>query len=279
MLPAVLQEGWIVISDELNHGSIIDGVRLSKAEKMIYKHADVADLRARLTEARAKKPKGVLIATDGVFSMDGDIAPLDPIHELARSFDANIYVDDAHGDGVLGKNGEGIVSHFNLHGKIDLEMGTFSKAFGTVGGYVCGSPELVEFALNKSRTWLLTGSHPPGVTAASKAALDTIEREPELVKTLWKNREYFVTGLQKLGFNTGNSQTPIIPAMMPTATIARQFSQELFKQGVYALPIVFPMVAKDKPRIRCQVNSKHTKADLDQALSVFQKTGKKLKVI
>ncbi len=279
LLPAILQEGWTVISDELNHGSIIDGVRLSKAEKMIYRHNDVDDLEARLREARAKNPKGILVATDGVFSMDGDIAPLDRIAELASQFDANVYVDDAHGDGVLGENGTGIVSHFGLHGKIDIEMGTFSKAFGTVGGYVCGSSDLCEFALNKSRTWLLTGSHPPATVAASIAALDVIESEPKWVKALWRNRKAFVRGLQGLGFNTGNSQTPIVPAMMPEASVAKEFSRALYDEGVYALPIVFPMVAKDKPRIRCQVNARHSKEDLELALSAFERVGKRLRVI
>lgn len=279
LLPAILQEGWTVISDELNHGSIIDGVRLSKAEKMIYRHNDVDDLEARLREARAKNPKGILVATDGVFSMDGDIAPLDRIAELASQFDANVYVDDAHGDGVLGENGTGIVSHFGLHGKIDIEMGTFSKAFGTVGGYVCGSSDLCEFALNKSRTWLLTGSHPPATVAASIAALDVIESEPKWVKALWRNRKAFVRGLQGLGFNTGNSQTPIVPAMMPEAGVAKEFSRALYDEGVYALPIVFPMVAKDKPRIRCQVNARHSKEDLELALSAFERVGKRLRVI
>lgn len=279
LLPAVLTEGWVSVSDELNHGSIIDGMRLGKAEKLIYKHCDMADLRLKLQEAKTKNPKGILVVTDGVFSMDGDIAPLDKIYELATEFDANLYVDDAHGDGVLGKNGSGIVSHFNLHGKIDMEMGTFSKAFGTVGGYICGTQELCEFALNKSRTWLLTGSHAPGTIAASIAALDTIQKNPKLVKQLWKNREYWVKELQALGFDTGKSQTPIVPIMLGDSLLAKKFSQELFKLNVYALPITFPMVAKDKARIRTQLSATHTKAHLDKALSAVKKTGKKLGVI
>ncbi|MFH0954487.1 MAG: glycine C-acetyltransferase [Candidatus Micrarchaeota archaeon] len=279
LLPAVLTEGWISVSDELNHGSIIDGIRLSKAEKMIYKHADMQDLRTKLQEAKAKNPKGIMVVTDGVFSMDGDITPLDQIYEISRQFDANIYVDDAHGDGVLGKNGTGIVSHFHLHDKIDMEMGTFSKAFGTVGGYICGSQSLCEFAFNKSRTWLLTGSQPPGTVAASIAALDTIQQNPELVERLWKNREYWVSKLQNLGFDTGKSQTPIVPIMLGDSKLAQEFSKELFKLNVYALPIVFPMVAKDKARIRTQLSASHTKSQLDTALDAVAKVGKKLGVI
>lgn len=282
LLPAVLSEGWIVVSDELNHGSIIDGLRLAeknKAEKMIFKHCDMQDLRAKLTEAQAKNPKGILVVTDGVFSMDGDMAPLDQIYEVAHGFDANIYVDDAHGDGVLGDHGRGIVAHFDLHGKIDIEMGTFSKAFGTVGGYVCGSQALCDFALNKSRTWLLTGSHGPATVAASSAALDVLEKSDKLVKQLWKNREYWVKELQSLGFDTGKSQTPIVPIMLGDSLLAKQFYQELYSQGVYAFPIVFPMVAKDKARIRTQLSAAHTRAHLDTALSAVEKVGKKLKVI
>jgi glycine C-acetyltransferase len=279
LLPAVLTDGWIVISDELNHGSIIDGVRLSKAEKMIFPHCDMNGLKQKLEEAKAKNPVGILVATDGVFSMDGDIAPLDQISELAQQFDANVYVDDAHGDGVLGEHGRGIVNHFHLHGKIDLEMGTFSKAFGTVGGYICGSKAMCEFALNKSRTWLLTGSHAPGTVAASMAAIDLLEKSDKLVKQLWKNREYWVKELQSLGFDTGKSQTPIVPIMLGDSLLAKKFYQELFELGVYAFPIVFPMVAKDKARIRTQLSAAHTRAHLDKALAAVEKTGKKLKVI
>lgn len=278
LIPAVTGEGWLLISDELNHGSIIDGVRLSKGEKAVYKHSDMDDLKRVLNE-NSKKYENIMVLTDGVFSMDGDIAHLDEIHEIANQFNAVVYVDDAHGDGVLGKNGKGIVSHYNLHGKIEIEMGTFSKAFGTVGGYVCGSKELCEFALNKSRTWLLTGSHPPGTTASCIASLNAIEKDRSLVKNLWKNREYLIEGLKELGFDTGNSQTPIIPLMLKESSLARKFSDELFKAGVYGLPIVFPMVAKDKARIRLQVSAAHTKKELSAALEAIKKVGKKLKVI
>ncbi|MBI4045034.1 MAG: glycine C-acetyltransferase [Candidatus Diapherotrites archaeon] len=277
-IPAMTGEGWLLISDELNHGSIIDGVRLSKGDKTIYKHSDMDDLKRVLAENR-EKYKNILVITDGVFSMDGDIAKLDEIVEAANEAGAFVYVDDAHGDGVLGKNGAGIVSHFHQHGKVDIEMGTFSKAFGVVGGYVCGSKELCEFALNKSRTWLLTGSHPPAVSAACIAALETIQKNPSLVKTLWKNREFFIGGLKDLGFDTGKSQTPIIPIMLGESSTAKKFSQELFKKGVYGLPIVFPMVAQGKARIRTQVSASHTKKDLEEALDAIEKVGKEIKII
>lgn len=277
-IPAMTGEGWLLISDELNHGSIIDGVRLSKGDKTIYKHSDMDDLKRVLAENR-EKYKNILVITDGVFSMDGDIAKLDEIVEAANEAGAFVYVDDAHGDGVLGKNGAGIVSHFHQHGKVDIEMGTFSKAFGVVGGYVCGSKELCEFALNKSRTWLLTGSHPPAVSAACIAALETIQKNPSLVKTLWKNREFFIGGLKDLGFDTGKSQTPIIPIMLGESSTAKKFSQELFKKGVYGLPIVFPMVAQGKARIRTQVSASHTKKDLEEALDAIEKVGKEMKII
>lgn len=278
LIPAMTGEGWLLVSDELNHGSIIDGVRLSKADKAVYKHSDISDLRRVLSENK-EKYKNILVITDGVFSMDGDIAKLDEIVETANEFGAFVYVDDAHGDGVLGKNGTGIVSHFHQHGKVDIEMGTFSKAFGVVGGYVCGSKELCEFALNKSRTWLLTGSHPPAVSAACIASLETIQKNPKLVKALWKNREFFIEGLKDLGFDTGKSQTPIIPIMLGESSVAKKFSQELFKKGVYGLPIVFPMVAKGSARIRTQVSASHTKKDLEEALKVIKKAGKEMKII
>lgn len=279
IIPAILQEGWLVISDELNHGSIIDGVRLSKAEKAIYPHCNMEGLRKTLEEHSKKNYKGILIITDGVFSMDGDIAPLNEIYDLAKEYNAMIYVDDAHGDGVLGENGRGAASHFNLDGKIDIEMGTFSKAFGTVGGYISSSKVIREYGLNKSRTWLLSGSHPPGVVASCIAALEVIEKDPSIVKKLWENREYFISGLKKLGFDTGFSQTPIIPVMLKDASLARTFSEQLYDEGIYALPIVFPMVAKDKARIRNQVSAAHTKEDLDEALVAYEKIGKELKVL
>ncbi|MCI0503483.1 glycine C-acetyltransferase [Candidatus Micrarchaeota archaeon] len=280
-LPALLREGDTVISDELNHGSIIDGLRLSKAERMIYRHNDMADLEAKLKEmaARPKKPNRILIVSDGVFSMDGDIAPLDRIVELAERFDAATYVDDAHGDGVLGENGRGIVSHFKLEGRVDFEMGTFSKAFGTMGGLIATSKTNKQYLLNKSRTWLLTGSHGPATVAASIAAIELLMESDKLVKKLWSNTKYFKKRLKELGFDTGNSQTPITPIMTYDAGKARQMSLRLFEEGVYALPIVFPMVAKDKARIRSMITAEHSKKELDFAIDKIGMVGRELGLI
>jgi len=272
-------EGDIIVSDELNHGSIIDGVRLSRAERTIYKHCDADDLERVLNELEIKNLRRILIITDGVFSMDGDIAPVDKIVRLAQEHGAMTYVDDAHGDGVLGEKGRGIGSHFHLEGKIDVEMGTFSKAFGVVGGYVSGTRDLVNFALNRSRTWLLSGSHPPPVAAACIAALEVLESEPWHVKNLWENTRYFKKALSDLGFDIGKSQTPITPVIVGESSVARKLSSRLFEKGVFALPIVFPMVARDKARIRTMMNAALTKEDLDFALNNFEEVGKELKVI
>jgi len=271
-------EGDFIISDELNHGSIIDGVRLSRAERGIYKHCDVSDLERVLAETRGKYRR-ILIISDGVFSMDGDIAPFDKIVKLASEFGAITYVDDAHGDGVLGEKGRGIASHFQIEQEIDVEMGTFSKAFGVVGGYVSGSEDLRKFAFNKSRTWLLSASHPPAVTAACIAALDVVENEPVHLDNLWKNTAYFKKQLKETGFNIGNSQTPITPVIVGESSVAQEMSTMLYEEGVFALPIVFPMVARDKARIRTIMNSGHTRADLDVALAAFEKIGRKLKIL
>ncbi len=280
-LPVLLREGDAVISDELNHGSIIDGLRLSKAERMIYRHNDADDLEAKLREvsARPKKPNRVLIVTDGVFSMDGDIAPLDRIVELAERYDAATYVDDAHGDGVLGENGRGIVSHFRLEGRVDFEMGTFSKAFGTMGGLIATSKTNKRFLLNKSRTWLLTGSHGPATVAASIASLELLLESDRLVRKLWSNTKYFKKRLKEMGFDTGRSETPITPVMTYDAAKARQMSARLFEEGVYALPIVFPMVARDKARIRTMITAEHRREELDFALEKFGKVGRELGLI
>jgi glycine C-acetyltransferase len=280
-LPALLREGDTVVSDELNHGSIIDGLRLSKAERLIYKHNDTSDLETRLKElaARPNKPNRILIVTDGVFSMDGDIAPLDRIVELAERFDAVTYVDDAHGDGVLGDHGRGIVNHFKLEGRVDFEMGTFSKGFGTMGGLIATSKTNKRFLLNKSRTWLLTGSHGPATVAASIAALELLEESDKLVKKLWSNTKYYKRRLKDLGFDTGKSETPITPIMTHDAGKARDMSRRLYEEGVYALPIVFPMVAKDKARIRTMVTAEHSRDDLDFALEKIEKVGRELGII
>ena len=278
LVPQLTGEGDIIISDELNHGSIIDGVRLSKAEKTVYRHCDANDLERVLKETRSKYRR-TLVISDGVFSMDGDIAPFDKITELASEFGAITYVDDAHGDGVLGEKGRGIASHFRIEGKIDIEMGTFSKAFGVVGGYVSGSEDLRRFAFNKSRTWLLSASHPPPVTAACTAALEVVESEPEHLENLWENTGYFKKGLSRIGFNIGNSQTPITPVIVGESSVAQEMSTMLYDEGVFALPIVFPMVARDKARIRTMMNAGHTRPDLDEALAAFEKIGRKLKVL
>jgi len=278
-IPALLRPGDAVISDELNHGSIIDGVRLTKAERHIYKHCDMASLEEKLKEVKAKNPNRIMIITDGVFSMDGDIAPLDKIADLAESFDAVTYVDDAHGDGVLGDHGKGIVNHFKLEGRVDFEMGTFSKAFGTMGGLIATSKVNKEFLLNKSRTWLLTGSHPPATVAASIAAIKILMESDELVKRLWENTNYFKKRLKELGFDTGRSETPITPVMTYDSGKAREMSTRLYEEGVYALPIVFPMVAKDAARIRTMITAEHTKEELDFAIEKIEKVGKELGII
>ncbi|MFH2106743.1 MAG: glycine C-acetyltransferase [Candidatus Micrarchaeota archaeon] len=276
-IPALLREGDTVISDELNHGSIIDGVRLTKATRSIYKHKDMCELEKRLQEA--KGAKRIMIITDGVFSMDGDIAPLDKIVKLAQQYNAIVYVDDAHGDGVLGEKGKGIVDHFHVHGKVDMDMGTFSKGFGTMGGYVAGDHTLKKYLLNKSRTWLLTGSHAPAVVAASIAALNLLQSDDKLVKKLWENRDYYKKQLESLGFDCGFSETPIVPIMTYDAKKASEMSKRLYDEGVYALPIVYPMVAQDKARIRSMIRADLSKEDLDFAIDKIAKVGKELKII
>ncbi len=278
LIPQLAGKGDIIISDELNHGSIIDGVRLTKADRAVYKHCDVGELEKVLIDAD-KKYNRILIITDGVFSMDGDIAPMDKIVKVAQEFGAMTYVDDAHGEGVIGPDGRGIGAHFGLEGKIDVEMGTFSKAFGVVGGLIAGSQDLVNFAYNKSRTWLLSGSHPPAVAGAQLAAIDVLETESEHVDNLWKNTNYFKKELNSIGFDTGHSETPITPVIVGESSKAKELSNKLFEDGVFALPIVFPMVARDKARIRTMMNAGLTREDLDFALDKFEKLGKKLSII
>lgn len=282
LIPQLAGKGDLMVSDELNHGSIIDGVRLAHAERAVYKHSDIADLHRVLEEAEKHDPpyKRILIITDGVFSMDGDIAPLDGVAKAAAEHGAMVYVDDAHGEGVLGEGGRGIVTHFRLgRDEVHVEMGTFSKAFGVVGGHVSGSRDLIDFAYNKSRTWLLSGSHPPAVAAACIAAIDVLESEPQHVQTLWEHTGYFKRAMKDLGFDVGNSETPITPVIVGESGVAKRLSTSLFEEGIFALPIVFPMVARDKARIRTIMNAALKREDLDFAISAFEKIGKELHII
>jgi len=282
LIPQLVGGEDLIVSDELNHGSIIDGVRLTRADRAIYSHNNMEDLSRVLSEAEKHDPeyRRILIITDGVFSMDGDIAPLGRMAKLADEHGAMLYVDDAHGEGVLGEGGRGIVSHFKLdHKKVHVEMGTFSKAFGTVGGHISGSTDLVKFAWNKSRTWLLSSSHPPPVVAATIASIEVLETEPQHVTNLWENTGYFKKAVQDLGFNTGNSQTPIIPIIVGESSKAKQLSDELYERGIFVVPIVFPMVAKDLARIRVQMNAKLSIVELDTVIETLEEIGKKLKII
>jgi len=282
LIPQLADKGDLIISDELNHGSIIDGVRLSHTERGVYKHSNTQDLQRLLDETEKHDPpyRRILIITDGVFSMDGDIAPLDEIAKLGAEHGAMVFVDDAHGEGVLGEGGRGIVSHFKLdRDKVHVEMGTFSKAFGVVGGHISGSRDLINFAYNKSRTWLLSGSHPPGVAAACIAAIDILETEPQHVRNLWENTRYFKKVMKDLGFNIGNSTTPITPVIVGESGVAKRLSSRLYEEGVFALPIVYPMVARDKARIRTIMNAALTRQDLDFAIDAFEKIGKELHII
>jgi len=277
VIPSLIGEGDAAVSDELNHGSIIDGIRMSKAERKVYRHCDVESLRETLEGTRSFRR--VLIVTDAVFSMDGDIAPIPDIVKLAEASSSMTYVDDAHGEGVLGELGRGAVNHFNLQGRVDIEMGTFSKAFGCVGGYVAGSWALCDYLFNKVRPFLLSGSHPPAVAAANLAAVRYVQRHPELFQRLWGNTEYFKKGLRQLGFDTGRSQTPITPVIVGESGKAQALAQGLFDEGVFVTPIVYPMVSKDKARVRTIVTAGHTAQDLDFALSRLEKVGKALSII
>ena len=266
----------IIISDELNHGSIIDGVRLTKASRAVYQHNDMSALEQVLKEHSGSGRK--LIITDGVFSMDGDVALLDEITELADDHDAMVFVDDCHGEGVLGE-GRGIVAHFGLQGRVTFEIGSYSKALGVQGGIVAGSEDVRRHALNHSRSWLLSGSQPPGVAAAQKAAIEVLMSEPEHVQRLWENTGYFRGELDSLGFDTGVSETPIIPVMCGESRLAQDFSAELRKAGVMVGAIVFPMVARDKARIRTQMSAGLTREDLDDVLGKFESCGRELGLI
>ncbi|MBI4182298.1 MAG: glycine C-acetyltransferase [Candidatus Aenigmarchaeota archaeon] len=276
-IQALMGEGDVIISDELNHGSIIDGVRLTKAERKIFPHLDMPGLEKALQESRAARRR--LVVTDGVFSMDGDIASLDQICELAERYDAMVMVDDAHGDGVLGKEGRGIVDHHQVHGKVDIEMGTLSKAFGCLGGYIAGKQELKDYLVSTARSFIFTTAHPPAVVAACRESLRIVQEEPQHLRQLWDNTNFLKKALQDLGFDTGRSQTPITPVIVGESAVAQQLSKELFNHGVFAKPIVFPLVAKDKARIRTIVNACHTRQDLEEAVEIFGKIGKQMKII
>jgi len=279
LIPMLVGKPDIVVSDELNHGSIIDGVRLSGAGRAIYKHTDVGDLEKQLKEAEKQNPRRICIITDGVFSMDGDIAPLDEIVKVAEDFGAMIFVDDCHGEGVLGE-GRGIVAHFNLQGKVHVEGGSMSKGFGVFGGTLAGSNDLIEFCANKSRTYLLSTAHPPAIVAANIASIEVVETEPEHVKRVWENTNYFKKEVQNMGYDTGNSATPIIPLIIGDPGRAQELARVLFEnEGIYGTPIVFPMVKKELSRIRVQMNALLTKDDLNIALSSIEKIGKKLDII
>lgn len=277
VIPQLLEDGDIFVSDELNHGSIIDGMRLSDAETKVYEHADMADLERVLREVH-EEYNNILIVTDGVFSMDGDIAELDTIHNLAEEYGAMTYVDDAHGEGVLGE-GHGIAAEFNLENEIDFQMGTFSKAFGGFGGMLAGDSHVIDYAYNTARTWLLSAGFPPAVAATNRKSLNIVDEEPERVKRLWDNRNYFKNEMDSMGFNTGASETPIVPAMVGDSQKAKELANQLLEHGIFALAIVYPMVPRGEARIRNQINAGHTKEDLNEVLRVYEKLGKDLDLI
>ena len=277
-LPALVGKEDVIFSDELNHASIIDGSRLSGARIVRYSHADPASLEKVILENAGSYRRG-LIVTDGVFSMDGDIAPLDKIYEIAEKYDILLMVDDAHGEGVLGTGGRGIVDHFHLHGKVDVEVGTLSKAFGVVGGVVAGSAVIVEWLRQRGRPFLFSSAVTPADVGACIAAVDILESSTERVDRLWANARYFKEEMKKLGFDTGVSTTPITPVMLGEAPLAQQFSRELFEEGVFAMSIGFPTVPRGKARIRVMISAAHQKEDLDQGLAAFAKVGRKLGVI
>lgn len=277
-IPAVTEAGDVIITDELNHASIIDGCRLSKADVVRFKHSDMADLERVILEVKDKY-KTKMIITDGVFSMDGDIAKLPEIVELAEKYGCITYVDDAHSSGVLGSNGQGSAHHFGLSDRVDIQIGTLSKAIGVVGGYVAGRRNLIEWLNHRGRPFLFSTALPPAVVMACMEAVDILSESTELTDKLWDNAKYLKAGLDKLGLDTGNSETPITPVIAGDAKTAIELSKRLFEEGVFAQSIVFPTVAKDKARVRTIVTAAHTKADLDEAIAAFAKVGKELGLI
>jgi glycine C-acetyltransferase len=290
VIPVVAGEEDLIVSDQLNHASIIDGMRMSKAPRVVFPHKDTDGLREKLREAREKgraltggRPgepyRLILVVTDGVFSMDGDIAPLPGIVGAAEEFGAAVMVDDAHASGVLGKNGRGSVNHFGLDGRVAIQVGTLSKAFGVLGGYVAGSTALREMLIQRARPFLFSTSHPPAVAASCLAALHVLLEEPELIDHLWANTIYFKGELRRLGFDTGASETPITPVMTFDSEKAQRMSRRLFELGVFAQSVVYPTVALDAARIRTIVTAEHTTEQLDKALAAFDKAGKELGLI
>jgi glycine C-acetyltransferase len=285
IIPVVATEQDLIVSDELNHASIIDGMRLSKAPRKVFKHKDVEALRAVLQEAREQgRPDGtpyrlILVVTDGVFSMDGDIAPLPGIVEAAEAYGAAVFVDDAHASGVLGDHGRGSVSHFGLDGRVAIQVGTLSKAVGSLGGYVAGSQALRDILVQRARPFLFSTSHPPAVVAACREALRVFQDEPHLHERLWANTKRFKAELARLGFDTGVSETPITPVIVGESGAAIEFSNRLFDAGVFATSVVFPTVALDRARLRTIVTAAHTDEHLDRALETFARVGRELGVI
>ncbi len=280
---AVLGKEDFIISDELNHASIIDGARLSRATIKVFRHKDVAHAEELLKEV-ADRPGRKLLISDGVFSMDGDIAPLPQLCDLAEKYGAIMMVDDAHASGVLGRNGRGTIDHFNVHGRVDIQVGTLSKAIGALGGYVCGSRDLIEFLYHRGRPFLFSTSHPPSVAASCIAAFQVLEDEPERIEKLWENTRFFKRELGSLGFdiggrNTPASETPITPIITGEGRLAMEFSRELFKEGLMATGIAFPTVPEGKARIRTIVTAVHTQEQLEQALETLARVGKRLGIV
>ena len=280
VIPILAPEGAMIVSDALNHASIIDGIRLTKAERRIFPHADMDALRSTLREVRAADAdRTILVITDGVFSMDGDIAKLPEIVDSAEEAEAIVFVDDAHASGVLGRNGRGSVDHFDLHGRVHVQVGTLSKAIGVLGGYVAGPASLRTILEHKARPFLFSTSHPPAVAAACLAAIDVLESEPELIERLWDNTRHFKAGLGSLGFDIGNSETPITPVIVGAGALAHRFSDRLFEEGVFAMGIGFPTVAEEKSRVRTIVTAEHSRVELDTCLEVFERVGRELAII
>jgi len=278
-IPALVGNEDVIFSDELNHASIIDGCRLSGAKIIRYAHADPGELDRAIQGAQGTGFRRMLVITDGVFSMDGDVAPLNQVYEVSSARGALLMVDDAHGEGVLGRGGRGIVDHFGLHGKVDVEIGTMSKAFGVVGGAICGKQVIVDYLRQRARPFLFSSAVTAADTAACLAAIDLLEASTELVDRMWANTKLFKAEMKKLGFDTGKSETPITPVILGENQIAQQFSRKLFERNIFAMPIVFPTVPKGTARIRVMISASHAASDLEQGLEAFQTVGKELGVI